>query len=63
MKVIFTSAMTFAVTLIYFVILDLDSAYTGSWAVTNDRYKELLDENRRYIVSHNEARAQAEASS
>lgn len=62
-KVIFSSAMTFAVTLIYFVILDLDNAYTGSWAVTNDRYKELLDENRRYIVSHNEARALAEASS
>ena len=51
-KVIFTSAMTFAVTLIYFVILDLDSAYTGSWAVTNDRYKELLSENEKYIATH-----------
>ena len=48
-KVIFSSAMTFAVTLIYFVILDLDSAYTGSWAVTPDRYKELLEENKKYI--------------
>jgi hypothetical protein len=51
-KVIFSSAMTFAVTLIYFVILDLDSAYTGTWAITNERYKELLEENKKYIAIH-----------
>lgn len=53
-RVILTAAIAFAVSLIYFVIIDLDNAYTGTWAVSNQQYVDLYNENQAYLEKYKE---------